>query len=97
MLSPTSVSFPNPQFPCPAADYSTTFTASETGYSGQFTATSQSPGSVSVSPGSSSGLFTVTTPIPPAPSPPPSTTVTVRDTLGDSAVFQVNFNLICLP
>lgn len=70
-----------------------TFTASETGYSGNFTAVSNNTGIATVSPSSGSGTFSVTG----TGSEGQQTTITVTDSHGNYNTEAVALNAICLP
>jgi hypothetical protein len=71
------------------------FTASETGYSGTFTAVSQNTAIATVSPAQSTGAFTVTS-VTTSNNVGQSTTIKVTDTLGNTASEPVGI-AICLP
>jgi len=92
VLTPTSVDVAAQGSGC--AQLSATFTASEAGYGGNFTAVSNNTAIVTVAPANSPSLFTVTSTT--TTNGGPGTTITVTDTLGHSATETVQIS-ICLP
>ena len=93
-LSPNSLAFEaNPNNACGNAAMS--FTASETGFSGTFSATAADPTLVTVTP-SSTSAFAVT-PSSTTKSSTQTTSVTVTDGRGNASTVAITFNAICLP
>jgi len=90
-LNPTTVSPTPQQGACAAIDAS--FTATESGYTGNFNAVSNNTSVATVSPATSSGSFSVH-----AVASSGSTTITVSDANGHVATENVQIpNVTCLP
>ena len=94
-----AVSLPNPNglgngtSGCPTSSYSQTFTASETGVT-SFTAVSQNPSQVTVSPASGT-TFTATEPT--SNTNTMQATILISDGRGNSTTAKVDFDVACLP
>ncbi len=93
-----AVSLPNPNglgngtSGCPTSSYSQTFTASETGVT-SFTAVSQNPSQVTVSPASGT-TFTATEPT--SNTNTTQATILISDGRGNSTTAKVDFDVACL-
>jgi len=99
-VSTFAIIFPNvppASWGCGGDPYVAGFTASETGYDGEFTAVSTDTDAATVT-SSSTSAFTVTDVWPyPSGSPGPHFDITVSDTLGNSTYLTGDFNAECLP
>jgi hypothetical protein len=91
-LNPTSVTVSAQGAGCATT---ASFSASETGYSGAFTATSNNPTIASVAPGAQAGQFTVTS-VTTTNGPGQGGTITVADSSGHTVTEQVIIS-VCLP